>query len=226
MLTGIIVAYRPKLAPGFSPGRILKAMSTVTDLLQRYQLISDQINKQQLTIILGELETSLALDGAVVEFGCYIGTTSLFIRRLLDAHQDHRAFHVYDSFAGLPAKSAADASGAGEQFQAGELAISKQQFVQQFKKAGLRPPIIHKGWFGELTAADLPEKIAFAFLDGDFYESIRDSLKLVLPRLLPGGVIVIDDYAREALPGVARAVHELLPNKIVTVKQNLGIINW
>lgn len=198
------------------------------DLLAKYPLISNQVNKEQLHTILNELEGALSsLNGAVVEFGCYIGTTSLFIRRLLDAVHDTREFHVYDSFEGLPPKTAQDESRAGDQFQAGELAVSKKQFLQQFQKAGLRPPIIHKNWFSNLTDIDVPEHIAFAFLDGDFYESIRDSLRLVLPRMQKGGVIIIDDYAREALPGAAKAVQELLPpdqQKSLQVIHNQAVI--
>ena len=195
-------------------------------LLAKHPLVSDQVNREQLRVILGELEQLLdTTEGAVVEFGCYIGTTSLFIRRLLDAHSDSRPFHVYDSFAGLPAKTAQDQSRAGDQFQAGELAVSKKQFMQQFQKAGLRAPFTHKGWFSDLTPADVPDPIAFAFLDGDFYESIRDSLRLVLPHMQAGGVVIVDDYAREALPGAARAVHELLPGTSVQTHHNLGVIH-
>lgn len=184
---------------------------TNTDLLAKYPLISNQVNKNQLTTILSELEKlPPKLDGAVVEFGCYIGTTSLFIRRLLDVLGDNRQFHVYDSFEGLPPKTSQDESRAGDQFQAGELAVSKKQFIQQFQKAGLQLPTIHKNWFSNLNSADIPQHIAFAFLDGDFYESIRDSLRLVLPRMQKGGVIIIDDYAREALPGAAKAAQDVL----------------
>jgi len=201
---------------------------TTPELLGKYPLISDQVSKDQLRVILTELEKVLpGLDGAIVEFGCYIGTTSLFIRRLLDTYNDTREFHVYDSFAGLPPKTTQDESRAGDQFQAGELAVSKKQFLQQFQKACLRPPIVHKGWFSNLAGDDVPPKIAFAFLDGDFYESIRDSLRLVLPRMQQGGVIVVDDYAREALPGAAKAVHELVsPTQKgnIRVAHNLAII--
>jgi O-methyltransferase len=199
----------------------------IEQALSKYPLISDQMSKHQVRTILEELDKVLAkgLDGAVVEFGCYIGTTSLFIRRLLDARENTHEFHVYDSFAGLPPKSFEDASVAGDQFQAGELSVSKKDFLREFQKSGLKPPIIHKGWFSDLTPTDVPEQISFAFLDGDFYESIRDSLKLVLPRMQPGGVIIVDDYAREALPGVARAVHELLPTANIRTIANLATIN-
>ncbi|MGH7241127.1 MAG: TylF/MycF/NovP-related O-methyltransferase [Candidatus Saccharimonadales bacterium] len=196
------------------------------NLLAKYPLISDQVNQHQVQVILDELQKTLeqGTAGAIVEFGCYIGTTSLFIRRLLNLRQATREFHVYDSFAGLPPKSPQDTSAAGEQFQAGELSVSKKDFLREFQKAGLQPPVVHKGWFGDLTADDVPDQIAFAFLDGDFYESIRDSLQLVLPRMQAGGAIIVDDYAREALPGAARAVHELLPNTTARTVHNLGII--
>lgn len=185
-------------------------MSVADELLKKYPIVSDQVDATDIRIVLTELEKVLdrQIPGDIVELGCYIGTTSLFIRRLLDQRDEHRAFHAYDSFEGLPPKSREDESLAGTSFQAGKLAVSKKQFIREFQKAGLRLPIVHKGWFNELTDGDVPEQIAFAFLDGDFYESIRDSLKLVLPRMSAGGIIVIDDYAREALPGVARAVHE------------------
>jgi O-methyltransferase len=202
----------------------------VDELIDKYPLISDQVNKEQVSVILRKLLRTIdnGVDGAVVEFGCYIGTTSLFIRRLLDMQQESREFHVYDSFAGLPPKSPQDSSAAGHQFIAGELAVSKKDFLREFQKAGLRTPVVHKGWFSELTEADVPDRIAFAFLDGDFYESIRDSLRLVLPRLVPGATIIIDDYTREALPGVAKAAHELLPADLqagLFTVHNLAIIH-
>ncbi len=70
--------------------------------------------------------------------------------------------------------------------------------------------MVKKAWFADLGPADLPGKIAFAFLDGDYYESIRDSLRLIERKLSPGAVIVVDDYQSEALPGVAKAVDEWL----------------
>ena len=189
---------------------------TFSTLRQRVQPISEQVSREQIQTILTELERVLETQttGAVVEFGCYIGTTSLYIERLLSLHHDERPFHVYDSFAGLPAKTNPDASPAGEQFQAGELSVTKKQFIHEFQKAKLRLPTIHKSWFSELTDHDLPESIAFAFLDGDFYESIRDSLVLVLPRMTAGSTLVIDDYAREALPGVAKAVAAVVPRAL------------
>jgi len=177
-----------------------------------WQIISDQVEPGELQVVWQTLDSVLqaGVPGDVVEFGCYAGTTSIFIRRLLDeqAASTTHVFHVYDSFEGLPEKTAPDRSPAGTQFSAGKLSVSKKALLHEFQTAHLRPPVVHKGWFAELSSADVPEHIAFAYLDGDFYQSIFDSLRLVWPRLSPGGMVLIDDYGRDALPGPQRAVHD------------------
>lgn len=202
-------------------------MSTA-QLLDRHPIISNQIDRPALNVVLRELEKVLkaGVPGEVAEFGCYIGTTSLFIRRLLDVQSSDKQFYAYDSFAGLPPKTIQDASAAGTDFKAGELQVSKKQFLQEFKKAGLQPPVTHKAWFSELKDKQLPAQIAFAFLDGDFYESILTSLELVWPRLARGGTITIDDYQRETLPGVERAVRGFFQGKSVRLhhEHNIAII--
>lgn len=196
-------------------------------LVDNYPIISDQITKQELRVILREAERALSRAGAFVEFGCYAGTTSLFLERLFVASGDAREFHVYDSFQGLPEKTAQDQSPSGEQFRAGELSVSRKDFIVNFKKAGLRLPRVHKGWFDELADSDVPDGIAFAFLDGDYYESVRVPLELVESKLVPGAIIVIDDYANLALPGAARAAGEWARAQGYEIRseQSLGIIH-
>ena len=196
-------------------------------LLTKYPIISDQINRAAMGVVLRELELILnkGVEGGIAEFGCYIGTTSVFIRRVLDSagQSGDRRFYVYDSFAGLPEKTVADSSTAGTEFKGGELTVSKKQFLNTFQKARLVAPITYKAWFKDLTDAQLPDKLAYAFLDGDFYESIIDSLELVWPRLTVGGTITIDDYERAALPGVTKAVSDFFKGKRISLHHEHGI---
>jgi O-methyltransferase len=197
------------------------------ELVTKYPLISDQVSRQEVSIVLRELRQVLRKEssGDVVEFGCYEGTTSLFLARLL-AMYPSRQLHVYDSFSGLPQKTTQDSSPAGMQFTTGALTASKKAFETAFKKAHLTLPKIHKGWFKDLKQEDIPEQICFAFLDGDYYESIKTSLALVWPRLMPGFCMVIDDYANEALPGAKRAVDEFISGKPLRlrVEASLAIV--
>lgn len=187
-------------------------------------ITTDQMTPERMKVVCNNLEKVLQLGvaGDVVEFGCYAGTTSLFIRRLLDkyAQSGERAFHVYDSFAGLPEKTEQDRAAGGEDFQAGKLSVSKQDFIKQFRSAGLALPVTHKGWFGDLGAKDVPPEIAFAFLDGDFYGSIIDSLRLVWPRMAEQGMLLIDDYKNPKLPGVEQAINDFFGPKNVQIKHD------
>lgn len=147
-----------------------------------------------------------------------------------------RCLWIYDSFAGLPEKTREDASGAGANFKAGELLVTKREVIEKLRKHGLKTSssslssttsapaknqnsttqqalfsvIVKKAWFDDLTEQDLPGQIAFAFCDGDLYSSIKTSLRLVEPRLTEQGIIIVHDYNNPELPGSARAVDEFL----------------
>lgn len=197
--------------------------------IRKYKLVSDQVDYDELAVIVREAERALetGTSGAFVELGCYTGTTSLFLQRLLQQHGAANEFHVYDSFSGLPDKTHQDSSPAGLQFQGGELRASKHQFIKHFKQANLPLPNIHTGWFENLTEADMPERIAFAFLDGDFYSSIKSSLTVITPHLADKAIILIDDYSNEALPGARKAADEWAREHSCQVKseKSLGIIH-
>lgn len=191
------------------------------------KLLSDQVSLQEISLILRELDKALAntVDGQVVEFGCFVGTTSVYLADKLDSTS--RQLYLYDSFAGLPEKTTEDLSPAGEQFRPGELLAPKKQLIKNLRQAGVPMPVIKKAWFNQLQTQDLPQSVAFAFLDGDYYASIKDPLKLISKKLVPGAVIVVDDYTNPALPGAAKAVDEWLvghPAKL-RVEQSLAIIS-
>ena len=167
---------------------------------------NDQVSERETRIIIELARGRLNVDGDYVEMGCYKGDTSLVLAEVL--RNTSKRLWIYDSFEGLPKKGEEDESVLGENFKGGELYVTKREVKERFLRAGLRVPIIKKAWFCDLTSHDLPEKIAFAFLDGDFYESISDSLKLVMPKMSPGGILVVHDFTNPALPGVKRAVDE------------------
>lgn len=171
------------------------------------KLLSDQVDAREIQIILRELRAiqQKAIVGDVVEFGCYVGTTSVYLAAELEKE---RKLWLYDSFAGLPEKTKQDVSPLGTQFQAGELSASRKQLDQTFQKLSVPKPVITKAWFTDLNNTDIPQNIAFAFLDGDYYHSVLDPLKLIWDHLSDGACVVVDDYANDALPGAAQAVNE------------------
>lgn len=193
-----------------------------------------QVTARETEILLQELTKTLThnISGDVVEFGCYKADTSVLYQKLLEsmghggafqpenqaAQASQKTLWLYDSFEGLPAKTREDNSAAGDAFQAGELLVTKREVIEKFKKMGLRLPKIKKAFFDDLDIIyDIPEKISYAFLDGDLYQSIKTSLRLVTDKMSQGGVIIVHDYNNPELPGSARAVDEWLKSHQVKV---------
>lgn len=187
---------------------------------------SDQITEEEMRLLLRELERTVKDDvhGDVVELGCYEGGSAVEMQRYLVHHAPDRALWLYDSFEGLPEKTEEDRSPLGSLFQAGVLKAAQSRLKRNFVKAGLPMPEITRAWFYELDPEDLPDNIALAFLDGDFYESIMDSLKLVWPKMSHGGVIIVDDYQNAKLPGVQKAIEKFFADiQSVEIKAEAGM---
>ena len=181
---------------------------------------NDQVSEAETNKIIEIARRQLVEPGDFVEMGCYKGDTSLCLAEVLaeagKGAEDLRAakkLWIYDSFEGLPEKRQQDESVLGKEFKGGELFVTKREVKERFLRAGLKLPQIKKAWFSELGAEDLPSEIALAFLDGDFYESIKESLNLVADKMSKNGIIMVHDYHNPALPGVKKAVDEWLSGK-------------
>ena len=181
---------------------------------------NDQVSEAETNKIIEIARRQLVEPGDFVEMGCYKGDTSLCLAEVLaeagKGAEDLRTakkLWIYDSFEGLPEKQQQDESVLGKEFKGGELFVTKREVKERFLRAGLKLPQIKKAWFSELKAQDLPSEIALAFLDGDFYESIKESLDLVADKMSKNGIIMVHDYLNPALPGVKKAVDEWLSGK-------------
>lgn len=137
------------------------------------------------------LETEY-LGGAMVEFGGHVGHSAKLMMALSD-----RPMHLYESFMGLP--------------ESGKMSVTEQQLRENF--IGLELPIIHAGWFKDLTENDIPEQISIAHVDCDAYSSTTEALGLVYGRMMKGGVILIDDYEHPEWPDVKRATDDFFRDK-------------
>lgn len=204
-------------------------------LIDRLLLDYPMIHSKMVTVghvrtVLSELKSCLdqGIEGEIVELGCNVGTTSLFIRRFLNEYAPDRIYHVYDSFEGLPEKHKEDTTNHEKQYATGSLKTTEDVLLQNFRKFKLQPPKIHKGWFAKIPPKEYPEKVAFAFFDGDFYPSIIDSFAMVYHRVQSGGRILVHDYGWEVLPGVEKACADFLQGKpeegTIDNQGNVGVL--
>ena len=120
-----------------------------------------------------------------------------------------------------------DESDSERQYKEGYCKTSLEVFLNNFEIQKLTKPVINKGWFKNIDDSLYPEKISFAFFDGDFYSSIIDSFEKVYPKLSSGARVIIHDYGWEALPGCKKACDDFLedkPEKIEMLQIGIGLM--
>jgi len=158
------------------------------------------------------------IEGEVVEMGVYDGGTAMLMSLLTT-----KKVYLYDSFKGFPAEDTVGKESSA--FVPFKFAIEKDTVLKKYLKYDIKKPIIVSSYFSELTHNDFPEKIAFAHLDSDIYQSMYDSLNLVYPLISKGGFILIDDYLSTRWEGTTKAVSDFLldkPEKVINLPGSNG----
>lgn len=172
------------------------------------------------------LHRTLHLAGDVAECGCFMGLSSYLLCRYLQLNDDAftgRNFHVFDSFAGLSTPTAQDDTDAPGDDNAA-LAVMRQPGafkapIEHVRRSLARFPDIdfRPGWI-PASLQGLPEaRYRFVHVDVDLYEPTRGALEYFHPRLVPGGLIVSDDYG---WPGARRALTEFTRSRGIALEVN------
>jgi len=167
--------------------------------------------------LLQEFARTLTLTGNVAECGCFRGLSSFLLCSRL--HRHDRAFNgagyeIYDSFEGLSEPQAED-SQSGDEMAARSLQAGRFGFpIEEVRRALGRFPRISygPGWIPSAFPED-DRRYRFVHVDVDLYQPTRASLAHFWPRLVPGGIIVCDDFNWS---GARRAVEELGAEFVVT----------
>jgi hypothetical protein len=160
-----------------------------------------------------QLERVLPLNGMLAECGCFRGLSSYVICSRIKRHDpsfDGRGYEIYDSFQGLSAPQGKDSAPDGgadvtvtASMKAGQFAAS----LEVVRRALMPFPGIDyfPAWIPQGFRDDNEARYRFVHVDVDLYQPTKDSFEYFWPRLVPGGVVVCDDYN---WPGARRAVEE------------------
>lgn len=144
------------------------------------------------------------IEGDIVECGVLAGGSVMTAAETLSHFQStQRKIYLYDTFEGMTPPGAYDVDLAGKHCSTMDPShlYWPGPFHYELIQKNLRLcgyPYDHfvlvKGPVQETLPGVMPEKIAYLRLDTDFYEPTRHELLHLFPRLVPGGVITIDDY--------------------------------
>lgn len=182
-------------------------------LFPRYQYA---FTPRQLAVLVGLLDEARRVSGDVVEVGCFVGATTVFLNQHLHAERDVRRYLCVDTFSGFAADDLAVELTRGKQLDAVQreclFGMNDQRwFDYTMRLNGFANVTTVKGDIKNVTLAERTQGIAFALLDVDLYQPTRAALAQVWPLLAPGGVIVIDDcQADHAFDGAHQAWREFI----------------
>jgi hypothetical protein len=157
------------------------------------------IDPMKLVQIRRFVQETNGIEGELAELGVYQGGVA---RLISDVMRPGSTLHLFDTFEGIPEDDVAPGG-----HRKGDFA-TRFEDVQDFLRG--RPVVFHRGWFPQVLPPD-PIRYRFAHVDMDTYQSTIAALDYLLPRMVPGGVVVFDDYGWFKCQGVQQALHEIFP---------------
>jgi O-methyltransferase len=144
-------------------------------------------------------------EGHLIEIGVWRGGSGALIAKRAQLACIADTVYLCDTFSGVVKASQSDTTYVG-----GEHSDTSEQDVSALlKDLGLSNVKILHGIFPDETGASVERlKFRFCHIDVDVYQSAKDIVEWVWPKLTVGGVIVYDDYGTETTAGVTRYVNE------------------
>lgn len=141
------------------------------------------------------------LSGDFAEVGISKGGSA----KLICEVKNHKQFHLFDTFVGLPEPGPFD-----------DRALCTNQYsvnLNLVKKYldGYENVTFHAGLFPKTAIPTKHKTFAFVHIDADIYRSTIEALKFFYPRMVKRGIILSHDYT--TLIGVKKAFDEFFSDK-------------
>ncbi|MDD5174794.1 MAG: tetratricopeptide repeat protein, partial [Sterolibacterium sp.] len=136
-------------------------------------------------VLLYFAEIARKAEGDYVELGCHTGHTALQVISKLNFSDLHKKYYLYDLFEWNKGDEHTHLEGHDDPLMYEK--VLNLFCIYNFVK-------IVKGSVPQSFVHGFPEKVAFAHLDMNHPDPEAGALKVVLPKLSKGGVVILDDY--------------------------------
>jgi len=175
--------------------------------IQRANLVT-LLDDDRLRSISAAMQDCLSLEGDVVECGSYKGGSAGIIAQVMRG--TGKTLHVCDSFCGLPEESAHD-----NYYRQGWMGDTNAETVRRglslLDCAGFTR--VHAGFFSDTFPQLSLDKVCFAHIDVDIYQSAKECLEFLYPKMVAGGIMIFDDYDWHHCLGNRKAIDDFFADK-------------
>lgn len=176
---------------------------------QAYALVQDytMVDQYRCYELWKLIEQSAKLNmGSIIEIGVWRGGTGALMARQAKTMGMDATVFLCDTFKGVVKAGLKDTT-----YQGGEHDDTTRNLVEKliFKQMELDNVEILEGIFPEESSHQIQEqKFRLCHIDVDVYQSAKDILDWIWDRLIPGGIIVYDDYGFKGCGGITTHVEE------------------
>lgn len=152
----------------------------------------------------------------IAECGTFKGLSAYQISTILKSKSFDKKFRIFDSFEGLSEFKEKDIDNNNKDidFKSRQKEFSCSLDIVKERLKGFNFISYHKGWIPErFKDVEEDEKFGLVHIDVDLYQPIYDSLEFFYPKVVAGGIIVLDDYGYLGFPGAKKAVDDFMSDK-------------
>lgn len=169
--------------------------------------IMSEENRMNIFLLLRFFLDKIAF-GHIVEYGSYRGGSAIFMAKVVKELYPGMKVFALDSFAGMPiTDKAVDAHNMGD-FSDSNI-DSLQERVDELKLDNL---VLVKGLFESTSDSVMTQagKVSLAHIDCDIASAVKYSYESVMPFMVEGGYVVLDDATVSSCIGATEVVEDLL----------------
>lgn len=145
------------------------------------------------------------LPGSIAEVGVWRGKAAKYMATLMPG----RKIHLFDTFAGMPKDMLLEIDGDHWDKYANNSLARVKGFLSKFDNFEFHP-----GIFPDTSAElDPQERFCLVNVDLDIYHPTLAACEFFYPRIVAGGIMVLNDYHAPRCKGATKAIDEFFSDK-------------
>ena len=215
---------------------ILTGEKEIYGSIENFPLYLRRVNASKVFALIEIFLKIKDLPGSIVECGVFKGQSFFLFQKLLDVYcpgDSLKKLIIFDTFQGLTSLSKEDGKKDfnRDKFKGGFNAQSFEKILFELANLHQLDSMLPRFKRIQLVKGDiiktLPQyikknpglRISLLNLDVDLYKPTLAALKYLFPKVVNGGIVILDEYAMETFPGESKAFEDFFKKNNFELKK-------